>query len=110
MGYINLRGNNMTDVKEVKKLQVLPTLRAVVFSENPIGDEDDYRLEVLIALRRVERLDKDEYNEDERQEAQDIYEQRRQDELAAEEEARKAALAAEGQEEVIDDGEAAEED
>ena len=53
-------------------------------TENPIGDEDDYRLEVLIALRRVERLDKDEYNEDERQEAQDIYEQRRQDELAAE--------------------------
>ena len=52
--------------------------------ENPASDEDDYRLEVLIALRRIERLDKDEYNEDERQEAQEIYEQRRQEELQAE--------------------------
>ena len=51
--------------------------------ENTIADEDDYRMEVLIALRRIERLDKDEYNEDERQEAQDTYEQRRQEELTA---------------------------
>lgn len=53
-------------------------------TDNPVADEDEYRLEVLIALRRIERLDKDEYNEDERQEAQDIYEQRRQEELQQE--------------------------
>ena len=53
------------------------------FADNPIADEDDYRMEVLIALRRIERLDKDEYTEEERQEAQDTYETRRQEELAA---------------------------
>ncbi len=41
-------------------------------------------MEVLINLRRVERLDKDEYNEEERQEAEELYEQRRAEELAAE--------------------------
>ena len=49
--------------------------------DNPISGEDDYRLEMLIALRRLERLDKDEYNDDERQEAQEIYEQRRLEDL-----------------------------
>ena len=28
------------------------------FTENPISDEGEYRLEMLIALRRLERLDK----------------------------------------------------
>ncbi|KAK2167257.1 hypothetical protein LSH36_30g00029 [Paralvinella palmiformis] len=81
--YINLRGNNITDMKQIKKLMVLPLLRAVALSDNPIADEDDYRMEVLIALRRIERLDKDEYTDEERQEAQDTYETRRQEELAA---------------------------
>ncbi|XP_074654336.1 leucine-rich repeat-containing protein 23-like isoform X2 [Tubulanus polymorphus] len=82
--YINLRGNNITDVKETQKLQCLPMLRALALSENPISEEDDYRMEVLIALRKLERLDKDEYTDDERQEAEDIYEQRRAEQLAAE--------------------------
>ena len=55
-----------------------------MFVECPCSDEDDYRMEVLINLRRVERLDKDEYNDEERQEAEDLYEQRRAEELAAE--------------------------
>ena len=50
-------------------------------TENPISDESDYRLEVLIAVRRLERLDKEEFAEDERQEAQETYEQRRQETL-----------------------------
>ena len=41
-------------------------------------------MEVLINLRRVERLDKDEFTEEERQEAEEIYEQRRAEEMAAE--------------------------
>ena len=41
-------------------------------SENPVADDDDYRIEVLITLRRLERLDKDEYTEDERQEAEEV--------------------------------------
>ncbi|EDV23950.1 Leucine-rich repeat-containing protein 23 [Trichoplax sp. H2] len=78
--YINLRGTNIDDIKEVSKLKCLPLLRAVVLSESPVADENDYRIEILIALRRLERLDKEEYNEDERQEAEEINEQRRQEE------------------------------
>ena len=39
-------------------------------------------MELLINLRRLERLDKPEYTDDERQEAEEMYEQRRQEELA----------------------------
>lgn len=82
--YINFRGNNITSLKELQKLQPLPMLRALVLSENPAAEEEDYRLEVLITLRKLERLDKEEYNDEEREEAEQIYEQRRQEELAAE--------------------------
>ncbi|XP_038078619.1 leucine-rich repeat-containing protein 23-like [Patiria miniata] len=82
--YINLRGNAVADVKETAKLKSLPMLRALILSESPCSDEDDYRMEVLINIRRVERLDKDEYTEEERQEAEELYEQRRAEELAAE--------------------------
>ncbi|PIK48406.1 hypothetical protein BSL78_14736 [Apostichopus japonicus] len=82
--YLNLRGNNIGDVKETAKLKCLPKLRALILSDNPISDEDDYRMEVLINLRRIERLDKDEFTEEERQEAEEIYEQRRAEQLAAE--------------------------
>ncbi|XP_068699352.1 leucine-rich repeat-containing protein 23-like [Montipora capricornis] len=81
--YINLRGNNITDIKEVGKLKCLPLIRALLLMECPVSDEDDYRIEVLISLRRLERLDKDEYTDDERQEAEEIYEQRRQEEAIA---------------------------
>ncbi|XP_067658479.1 leucine-rich repeat-containing protein 23-like isoform X2 [Haliotis asinina] len=82
--YVNLRGNNVSNIKECNKLKVLPKLRALALGENPIAEEDDYRLEVLIALRSLERLDKDEYTEEERSEAEEIYEQRRQEEEANE--------------------------
>ena len=83
--YINLRENSVMDVKvEVPKLQCLPLLRAMVLSENPCTEEDDYRIEVLIALRKLERLDKEEYQEEERTEAEAIAEQRKEDEANAE--------------------------
>lgn len=74
----------MTTVKEAAKLKDLPFLRALALSENPVAEEDDYRLEVLIALRRLERLDKDEYTDEERHEAEEIYEQRKAEAEAAE--------------------------
>ncbi|XP_028515707.1 leucine-rich repeat-containing protein 23, partial [Exaiptasia diaphana] len=70
--YLNMRGNSVSDIKEVNKLKCLPLLRALVLMENPVSDEDDYRIEVLITLRRLERLDKDEYTDDERQEAEEV--------------------------------------
>ena len=46
-----------------------------------MAENNDYRLEVLIAARRLERLDKDDFLEEERAEAEEIYEQRRQKEI-----------------------------
>ena len=37
-----------------------------------MSEVDDYRLEVLIALRKLERLDKDEFTEDERTDAEEV--------------------------------------
>jgi len=50
-------------------------------ADNPCLEEDGYRIEVLIILRKLERLDKDEYSEEDRSEAEDLFEQRRQEEL-----------------------------
>ncbi len=69
--YINLRGNLISDYAEVKKLQVVPKLRAIVLLDTPLTENGDYRLEVLISVRRLERLDKDEYLQEERTEAED---------------------------------------
>ena len=38
----------------------------------PVSEGDDYRLEVLVALRQLERLDKDQYTEDERADAEEV--------------------------------------
>lgn len=84
--YVNLRGNLITSVKEFTKMKLLPFLRALALSENPVADEDDYRMEVLIALRTLERLDKDEFNDEERHEAEEIYETRKAEAEAAENE------------------------
>ena len=90
--YINMRGNLIADYAEVKKLQILPKLKAIVLLDTPMAENGDYRLEVLISTRRLERLDKDEYSEEERTEAEEIYEQRRV------KEAEEAAVAAEAAE------------
>merc|ERR1711963_697113 len=85
--YVNLRGNLVTSVKECAKMKVLPLIRALVLTENPCSEEDDYRMETLIGIRTLERLDKDEYTDEERTEAEEIAEQRRieEEEKAAEE-------------------------
>ena len=38
----------------------------------PVCETDEYRLEVLIAIRTLERLDKDVYEQDERQDAEEV--------------------------------------
>jgi len=82
--YVNMRGNLVTSVKEAAKMKPLPFMRALVLSECPVAEEDDYRLEVLIALRSLERLDKDEFTDEERTEAEEIYETRKAEAEAAE--------------------------
>jgi len=82
--YINMRGNSITDLKELKKLTTLPMLRAIVMTDNPCMEEEGYRIEVLIILRKLERLDKEEYQTEEREEAEEISEQRKQEEMLKE--------------------------
>ncbi|XP_053146799.1 leucine-rich repeat-containing protein 23 isoform X2 [Hemicordylus capensis] len=84
--YLNLRGNAIDQLQEVTKLQVLPMLRALVLLDNPCSDEGDYRMEVLVMLPRLERLDKDFYEEEERAEAEEIRQRRREEELELERE------------------------
>lgn len=81
-------------------MQILPKLRALVLLDTPLTENSDYRLEVLISVRRLERLDKDEYLEEERTEAEDIYEQRR---LKEQEEAANGGASNEDGEEKLDD-------
>lgn len=69
--YINLRTNNISDPLELKKLAVLPMLRALVLLETPIAETDSYRMEALVAIEKLERLDKDPFTEDERSDAQE---------------------------------------
>lgn len=73
--YLNLRANRIEKFEEIKKLSVLPKLTAMVFLENPIVEEEDYRLETLVRVRRLNRLDKDVFDEDEREQAQEKYEE-----------------------------------
>ncbi|XP_039073447.1 leucine-rich repeat-containing protein 23 [Hyaena hyaena] len=70
--YLNLRGNMVTHVGELAKLRELPRLRALVLLDNPCTDDSDYRLEALVQIAHLERLDKDFYEEEERAEADEI--------------------------------------
>ncbi|NWX13804.1 LRC23 protein, partial [Aegotheles bennettii] len=74
--YLNLRNNGISSVQEVAKLQVLPTLQALVLLDNPCCDEPNYRLEVLVLLPHLQRLDKEPFEEDERAEANKIHQDR----------------------------------
>ncbi|KAK2488429.1 hypothetical protein MC885_008786 [Smutsia gigantea] len=70
--YLNLRGNMVADLQELAKLRDLPKLRALVLLDNPCTDETDYRQKALVQMARLERLDKDFYEEEERAEADGI--------------------------------------
>jgi len=82
--YLNLRGNAIEGYHEVKQLEILPSLQQLVLAENKCSEDENYRTEVLIMIRKLERLDKDNFTEDERTDAEDFYEQRRQEELTKE--------------------------
>ncbi|XP_004643581.1 leucine-rich repeat-containing protein 23 [Octodon degus] len=77
--YLNLRGNSITSLGELAKLQELPKLRALVLLENPCTDETDYRQEALVQLPHLERLDKEFFEEEERAEADEIRQRIKED-------------------------------
>ncbi|NWX43522.1 LRC23 protein, partial [Steatornis caripensis] len=78
--YLNLRNNGITSFQEVAKLQALPMLQALVLLDNPCSDEPNYRLEVLVLLPRLQRLDKELYEQDERAEANKVRQKRQEEE------------------------------
>ncbi|KAF1519196.1 UNVERIFIED_CONTAM: Leucine-rich repeat-containing protein 23, partial [Eudyptes pachyrhynchus] len=78
--YLNLRNNGISSLQEVAKLQVLPVLQALVLLDNPCSDEPNYRLEVLVLLPHLQRLDKELFEQDERAEAKKICQKRREEE------------------------------
>ncbi|XP_032535866.1 leucine-rich repeat-containing protein 23 [Chiroxiphia lanceolata] len=77
--YLNLRNNGISSFQEVEKLQVLPTLQALVLLDNPCADEPSYRLEVLALLPHLQRLDKEVVEQDEREEAMKIRQTRQEE-------------------------------
>ncbi|XP_005873732.1 PREDICTED: leucine-rich repeat-containing protein 23 isoform X2 [Myotis brandtii] len=70
--YLNLRGNMVSNLQELAKLQNLPKLRALVLLDNPCTDESDYRQEALVHIPQLERLDKEFFEEEDRAEANEI--------------------------------------
>nr|XP_048677000.1 leucine-rich repeat-containing protein 23 isoform X6 [Caretta caretta] len=95
--YLNLRGNGILNLQEMAKLQVLPMLRALVLMDNPCSDEGEYRMEALVLLPRLERLDKDFFEEDERAEAEETRQRRRDEEQVRAEEVREMEESAQGE-------------
>jgi len=49
--------------------------------DNPVSDDQDYRIEVIVAVPQLDRLDKDRFNDKDKQEAASIREERREEEL-----------------------------
>ncbi|KAI9088305.1 hypothetical protein DFS34DRAFT_585957, partial [Phlyctochytrium arcticum] len=68
--YLNLRGNQIANIAEIDHLAVLPALKILVLSENPIDQLPTYRLDILSRLPKLERLDKEPVTEEEREEAE----------------------------------------
>jgi len=78
--YLNLRGTRISALKpEIKKIKCLPMLRGLILREAPVSKEEEYRIEVIMNIRNLERLDKDIFTDEERQEAQELYRQREEE-------------------------------
>ena len=64
--------SNQTEKLNAKISFLLNSCRLFLSADNPISIEEGYRIEILSILRNLERLDKDIYQEDERQDAQEV--------------------------------------
>lgn len=58
--------------RDLRVRQNILILQSMICLENPVCYEEGYRIEVLVILQRLERLDQDVYLEDERQEAEEV--------------------------------------
>ncbi|XP_038595620.1 leucine-rich repeat-containing protein 23 [Micropterus salmoides] len=81
--YLNVRGNAILYENALKCLGLVSkTLRALVLSENPLVETNDYRLSVLVLLPNLERLDKDLVSPEERTEALERIKELKEEEIS----------------------------
>ncbi|KAJ3320321.1 Leucine-rich repeat-containing protein 23 [Boothiomyces sp. JEL0866] len=64
-----LTQNKIETMDQIEKLQRLHSLRILVLIENPIEQIENYRLEILNRLSKLDRLDKEQVLQEEREEA-----------------------------------------
>eukprot|EP00062_Callorhinchus_milii_P025769 gi/632987117/ref/XP_007910614.1/ PREDICTED: leucine-rich repeat-containing protein 23-like [Callorhinchus milii] len=76
LNYLNLRGNAVATMPELSNLKHLPSLKALVLVENPCAELEAYRLDILIILPTLERLDKTQVTYEERMEADELFRDR----------------------------------
>ncbi|KAK6644922.1 hypothetical protein RUM43_001198 [Polyplax serrata] len=69
--YINIRGCKIKNIKELKKLSVLPKLERIVVSENPFATED-YRIQAIAMLPKLSRIDKTIVEKNEKRKAKSL--------------------------------------
>eukprot|EP00128_Syssomonas_multiformis_P018384 Colp12_sorted_trinity150504_noHs@9164 len=93
--YLNLRGNKISQISEIAKLEKLPALKMLVCLDNPLAEIEDYRVEVLIALSKLDKLDKELYTDDERRDAEALAMERKEETEKQQQAEREAALAEE---------------
>ncbi|KAM9343361.1 leucine-rich repeat-containing protein 23 [Pholidichthys leucotaenia] len=80
--YLNVRGNVIADMNNLQFLRsVSKTLRALVIFENPLVEDSDYRLSILMLLPHLERLNKDPVSPEEKLEVQKRIRETKEEEI-----------------------------
>ncbi|KAH6567735.1 hypothetical protein BASA62_005950 [Batrachochytrium salamandrivorans] len=70
--YLNLRANKISTFDQIDPLKDLTALRILVLAENPIDQNETYRLEIISRLPKLDKLDKKLITIEEREEAATI--------------------------------------
>ncbi|KAI6649230.1 hypothetical protein LOD99_11597 [Oopsacas minuta] len=75
LSVLNMRQTQVEIMNEISKLQVLSSsLKSLSFLDTPVTETENYRIETLIFLRLLDKLDKEKFTNDERLEAQELSE------------------------------------
>lgn len=99
--HINARETGFESFEELKPLAALPELKSISLVGTPMSDSETYRAEVLIALPKIQIIDKEPVTGMEREEAKELWAELQAEaeaERLAEEEAKKEAAAIEAEE------------
>ncbi|KAJ3386216.1 Leucine-rich repeat-containing protein 23 [Entophlyctis sp. JEL0112] len=67
--YINLRNNLIDSLDEITRLGVVPNLKILNLTDNPVTKAANYRIETIYRCKNLEKLDKELVTDEEREEA-----------------------------------------